>query len=1053
MKKNLVMVLLIAVLTVAVVNLHSYADTCPSGEQASYSCPYGFTLSSDKTTCYTQPICPAGSSFNSSTDRCEYTPKTPGECNSGYTYDVGSKVCYITYTCPDNSTLQNGKCVTQPTVTCQSPNSGNYNLTGYWCFEMQDGSATEEKQCYSTSGGYLCPIDMQECTVNSGGGSGGSGGGSGGSSSISNIVCSGGGSLDTTLHECALQPTPVCPSGYTPSGSKCVANPECPSGSSYNASTNRCEMGAESSGNGTCSIYCGYFPGVIYIQTTCYRTETWYHDGQCYANYSCVGGLQATEQGSPEYKCSLNNKTYSSSSTCSANCKQSTCPSGWSLSGSICYKPATCPAGGSLNTSDDKCESAPISYTCPSGYTYNSKDKLCEAPPQCPDNGTFDNSTNTCASTPQCPDNSTYSSTVKQCVMNAAFLGVCDRLTNYPNEPWNWVFERDGGPYRQGYFRLVNGRIRWVGSQTDPAFFGQWLLLNGGSGTSEVEEITGSHGIQIQNGKVRFFDSRANPEYGQWIGLDNSTNAVSYVNIPTTLYGSTYKQGVYVRNGRFGTYGFYNRNDYDSNSVPLNFYQYYICYNDGKYQQYETVDECVTNCPLSGFATSVAGENLHNEDSIGIHYDYTLATIKVHAGLVCGYKNDEIRDFSGFSVNPNATTTQGAFEIEDKGGNGCVPVDSSNASTSIFNYKYQNGQAQIQVVLSLYNGGEATGQWVNLNGQGESCATTYDVNRNNHTLCIQVDDWKLRLGYKDYEHTTMTWGRWITVPKPNGLGNYICPQGWTLSGDKCYKPASCPSGYVFSSSLGTCVLNNSGGSGGSGSGSGGGSGSPTYTCPAGNYQCLPYNGKYYCSPNPCVNMSNDNNTQTQQANLSSYTNDGQRDANGNCLGQIYIFNGKGYECRTAGVKTTFTNCCSKAYKKQGKVLMVLPQCNKEDALTDQYKSAGLCHYVGKYCSWKVKFLGCLQHKKVYCCFHSVLARIVQEQGRPQLKDFGYSGDWGDPKDPNCRGFTPKEFQMLDFDKIDLSEYFGKIEQNISKKIKNAQQNAVKNIQNFYNQIK
>lgn len=34
---------------------------------------------------------------------------------------------------------------------------------------------------------------------------------------------------------------------------------------------------------------------------------------------------------------------------------------------------------------------------------------------------------------------------------------------------------------------------------------------------------------------------------------------------------------------------------------------------------------------------------------------------------------------------------------------------------------------------------------------------------------------------------------------------------------------------------------------------------------------------------------------------------------------------------------------------------------------------------------------------------------------------------GNPKKPVCRGFTPEEFQALDFSRIELSEYYADIE--------------------------
>jgi conjugal transfer mating pair stabilization protein TraN len=63
---------------------------------------------------------------------------------------------------------------------------------------------------------------------------------------------------------------------------------------------------------------------------------------------------------------------------------------------------------------------------------------------------------------------------------------------------------------------------------------------------------------------------------------------------------------------------------------------------------------------------------------------------------------------------------------------------------------------------------------------------------------------------------------------------------------------------------------------------------------------------------------------------------------------------------------------------------------------------------------------CTQSERVFCCFNSKLARIIQEQGRAQIPGMNA---WGDAENPNCRGFTPAEFQALDFSKIDLTEYY------------------------------
>lgn len=72
-------------------------------------------------------------------------------------------------------------------------------------------------------------------------------------------------------------------------------------------------------------------------------------------------------------------------------------------------------------------------------------------------------------------------------------------------------------------------------------------------------------------------------------------------------------------------------------------------------------------------------------------------------------------------------------------------------------------------------------------------------------------------------------------------------------------------------------------------------------------------------------------------------------------------------------------------------------------------------FVGTYCSKKV--VTCVERKESYCCYNSPLARILQEQGRPQL-----GKGWGSAQHPQCEGFTQDELERLDFDAMDLSEF-------------------------------
>lgn len=74
------------------------------------------------------------------------------------------------------------------------------------------------------------------------------------------------------------------------------------------------------------------------------------------------------------------------------------------------------------------------------------------------------------------------------------------------------------------------------------------------------------------------------------------------------------------------------------------------------------------------------------------------------------------------------------------------------------------------------------------------------------------------------------------------------------------------------------------------------------------------------------------------------------------------------------------------------------------------------HFVGSYCAKKSIF-GCTEKRKSYCVFSAPLARIINEQARPQL-----GRGWGTPKAPDCSGITLAELERLDWNRIDLTEW-------------------------------
>lgn len=299
----------------------------------------------------------------------------------------------------------------------------------------------------------------------------------------------------------------------------------------------------------------------------------------------------------------------------------------------------------------------------------------------------------------------------------------------------------------------------------------------------------------------------------------------------------------------------------------------------------------------------------------------------------------------------------------------------------------------------------------------------------------------------------------------------------------------------------------------------------TPTCPTDpNLPCKDVGGgNYQCSPTACQDMTTTAATTnpgvtTTTVDTSMPNNSGPRDANGNCLGAISIFAGRGMNCKKAGLRSGFHDCCDdgaggviadsmgasvSAQIKQAALstmakfaatavanfaggatasaatssaaatvftpaglaftaaaivvqYLIQPKCSRLDMETAALVGSKFCHYVGTYCSEKWKIIGCVQKKATYCCFNSMLGRIIHEQGRSQLTSFQSPiGVWGTATKPLCRGFSPDEFQSLDFGAMDLTEYFGYIRQVAGKTIgQGVPQQSMKNaVQSFYNGLR
>lgn len=100
--------------------------------------------------------------------------------------------------------------------------------------------------------------------------------------------------------------------------------------------------------------------------------------------------------------------------------------------------------------------------------------------------------------------------------------------------------------------------------------------------------------------------------------------------------------------------------------------------------------------------------------------------------------------------------------------------------------------------------------------------------------------------------------------------------------------------------------------------------------------------------------------------------------------------------------------------------LVFP-CTEEEYELSSKRATRACHRIGSYC--RTKALGvCIEKRTSYCCYNSPLSRIINEQTRLQG-----IGTWGSPSSPNCSGLSITEMGVVDWDRVDLSEWIGMLD--------------------------
>lgn len=100
------------------------------------------------------------------------------------------------------------------------------------------------------------------------------------------------------------------------------------------------------------------------------------------------------------------------------------------------------------------------------------------------------------------------------------------------------------------------------------------------------------------------------------------------------------------------------------------------------------------------------------------------------------------------------------------------------------------------------------------------------------------------------------------------------------------------------------------------------------------------------------------------------------------------------------------------------IIIRMSECDQDEQALSMRRGQRLCAFVGGYSTGSS--LSRRRHE-VYCCYNSRLARIINEQARPQI---GYN--FGSPESEQCEGFTPEQIAQIDFSQLDFSEFIAEV---------------------------
>ena len=937
------------------------------------SCLSGYTFNSTHFVCNKAVACPSGSTFLPSSDICylSYSPT----CTSPFVYNSSRGRCEVSPTCSSGTynTTRN-RCELSPAVSC--PSGYTYNSSYGVCLKAlscPSGStfAPASEVCYraytpACTSPLVYNASRNRCEIPP--------------------VCSSG-TYNATRNRCEASRVPTCPPGHTYDSSRnlCTIAPTCVSGTTFNPSTHRCEKPA-SQGEGvyTCP-YGSPQPG-------------WVHD----CVYGCTYDYQCGVACSFGGEAGLVWCSYSVSYYCTPE---------FALSGSICYQAASCPYGvvnGTLNLC-----LADATLSCPSGFTYDSGNNVCYKSATC-SRGSLDGTYDVCWTeiAKTCPSGFTYNSGTNRCELAAStqcasgdtYSTALDGCTRAPTISCSSGFTYDSGnnicylaaTCSSGALDSTYDVCWETITKTCPSGF----TYNSSTNRCELAASTQCASGDTYSAPLDGCTRASTPVCSSGFTYD-STNNICYLasTCPSGSLDGTYDV-CWTAIAKTCPSGF----AYNSGTNRCELAASTQCASGDTYSA--VLDGCTkppTISCSSGFTYDSTSGFCHRDSTcprgaLDSTYDVCWETIT----KTCP---------SGFTYNSGTNRCELAASAL------CASGDTYSAAldgcTRTPEWECPVGTLYIQSIRTCQSDPAcAAGAY---NPDTDKCHNASDL-----SLCpidpakVCVDNNGLKQCSPNPCFDPKTSGPYQEMIVQND-STMLMDDGARDADGRCLDEI-----YIFTGRSMTCRTS--------------GIDSGWQNC------CMTSESPLKDSIGSAITAVGAVSTILDVYHMGQIAYYGTQYLEmGYIVGDVANLNVStalnavwdaqslmaGFESYTLTTLLNPTTLALSAAVYLAKEILLSGSCTQEDFETAMMDNSGRCHFINSYCEKKWPLIGCVQEVNVFCCFNSKLARIVHEQGRPQLKTF--TPLWGYDEGPgNCRGFKASEFQMLDFSKMNLSEYFGEI---------------------------